>query len=42
MNKNVENYKKAINQIHVDDELKEKVLEKSRRNSNKTVYYLKY
>ena len=42
MNKNIDNYKKAINQIHVDNELKEKVLEKARKNSNKTVYYLKY
>ena len=42
MNKNVENYKKAIDQIHVDDELKEKVLEKSKRKSNKSIYYLGY
>ena len=42
MNKNVENYKKAIDQIHVDNELKEKVLEKSKRKSNKTVYCLRY
>ena len=42
MNKNIDNYKKAIEQIHVDNELKEKVLEKTKRKVNKTVYYLKY
>ena len=42
MNKNIDNYKKAIEQIHVDNELKEKVLERTKRKVNKTVYYLKY
>ena len=42
MNKNIDDYKKAIEQIHVDNELKEKVLERTKRKVNKTVYYLKY
>lgn len=44
MNKNIENYKKAVDQIHVDSDLKQKVLEqaKEKQNEKKTVYYLRY
>ena len=44
MNKNIENYKKAVNQIHVDANLKDKVLEEaqSKQKSKKTIYYLRY
>ena len=44
MNKNVEDYKKAVDQIHVDQDLKEKVLEKAneKQKSKKPIYYLRY
>ena len=44
MNKNAENYKKAIDQIHIDEDLKEKVLEntKGKTKSRKPIYYLSY
>ena len=43
MNKNIENYKKAIDQIHVDENLKDKVLEKAKeKQSKKPIYYLRY
>ena len=44
MNKNIENYKKAIDQIKVDENLKEKVLEntKDKKVSKKPIYYLRY
>ena len=44
MNKNVENYKKAVDQIHVDSNLKEKVLEEAKRKSEKKnpIYYFRY
>ena len=44
MNKNVENYKKAIDEIHVDQNLKDKVLEKAnaKKESKSPIYYLRY
>lgn len=42
MNKNRENYKKAVDQIHVDPQLKEKVLEQSKTKNKKPIYYLRY
>ena len=44
MNKNVEDYKKAVDQIHVDSNLKEKVLEEAKRKSEKKnpIYYFRY
>ena len=44
MNKNVENYKKAVDQIHVDSNLKEKVLEEVEKKQKKKmpIYYLRY
>lgn len=44
MNKNVENYKKAVDQIHIDERLKDKVLEstKEKAKSKKPIYYLRY
>lgn len=42
MNKNVENYRKAIEQIHVDENLKDKVLEKTKEKKNKSIYFLRY
>lgn len=44
MNKNRENYKKAVDQIHVSQELKDKVLEKAneKNKSKKSIYYLRY
>ena len=43
MNKNVENYKKAIDQIHVDQNLKDKVLEEanSKKKIKSPIYYLR-
>ena len=42
MNKNRENYKKAIDQIHVDSDLKDKVLEKAKEKNKNPIYYLRY
>lgn len=43
MNKNIENYRNAVDQIRVDDNLKNKVLEKSKEKSkNKSIFYLRY
>ncbi len=39
---NKENYKKAINQIHPSEELKNKTLEKMLKNENKKLEYLRY
>jgi len=43
MNKNVENYKKAVDQIHVDPNLKDKVLEEAnyKKKSKSPIYYLR-
>ena len=38
MNNNKENYKKAVDQIHASDELKEKTFEKTKKNSNITFF----
>ena len=42
MNKNIENYRKAVDQINADDNLKDKVLEKAKEKSkNKSIFYLR-
>ena len=38
MNNNKENYKKAVDQIHASDELKDKAFEKAKKNSSITVF----
>ena len=44
MNKNIEDYKKAVDQIHVDQDLKEKVLKEaeSKQNNKNPFYYFRY
>ena len=44
MNKNIENYKKAIDQIKVDENLKDKVLKnaKDKKVLKKPIYYFNY
>ncbi|MBR2289232.1 MAG: beta-propeller domain-containing protein [Clostridia bacterium] len=44
MNKNVENYKKAVDQIHASDSLKDRVLEQAsgKQKAKKPIYYLRY
>lgn len=41
MNKNSENYKNALNQIHASEELKEKTFEKIKNKPNKKIIYLR-
>ena len=40
MNKNVDNYKKAVDQIHADENVKEKVLQNAKQNKNKGKIYI--
>lgn len=41
MNKNLENYKKAVDEIHVDSNLKDKTLEKAKNISKKKYGWVK-